>query len=593
MYREGLEWTLFDSPVNLLEVTTPTVVEADTLKLYAKDKSGVSALYYMDDALVEHDFSAAGPLVSGTGVVNRLAYWTATDTIDDVPRTFTAGSVLFAGTDFLPQEDNANFFWDDTNNRLGVGINTPRTSLHIADNDASTANFRGITIDAYSGGAGTVPVARCLTRAARNTSSSPAAVQAGDTLLQLSAGAYNGSAFAEFKVGLDCVAGETWTTTANGTYISIHTTPLLSTTRAERFRIGESGQLGIGGATYGTAGNLFQSGGASAAPSWLDHTTDFLSQYALLAGRSGGQTIIGGTAVADFLSLQATAGIGAGSEYIKFLLGNNGATEIARLTPTGLGVNTALPRSTLHVNGIVTLPNNVYLRGTSAAGHPNYVDLIKAGTDDRVAVGASLVPAASLAQNFGNASARWLTVYTQGLDITGSITLGSGAFVGLDSESGMTVGNDTIINGASGVYININSNAVGGTGPFQIAKDRSTNSGGTLLAQVDYTSGILSIGTASVPSTGTFGIVLPDGTAFATMAANTAGLYAADIVAGNSAIHALSEAGDLIKLYKTGTYTPTNVSADRSYDANSTTIDELADVLGTLITDLQLTGLIG
>jgi len=40
-------------------------------------------------------------------------------------------------------------------------------------------------------------------------------------------------------------------------------------------------------------------------------------------------------------------------------------------------------------------------------------------------------------------------------------------------------------------------------------------------------------------------------------------------------------------------YTPTNVSADRAYDANATTIAELADVLGTLIADLQLTGIIG
>lgn len=34
-------------------------------------------------------------------------------------------------------------------------------------------------------------------------------------------------------------------------------------------------------------------------------------------------------------------------------------------------------------------------------------------------------------------------------------------------------------------------------------------------------------------------------------------------------------------------YTPTNVTTDRSYDANATTVDELADVLGTLIADLQ------
>ena len=36
----------------------------------------------------------------------------------------------------------------------------------------------------------------------------------------------------------------------------------------ERFRVGTSGQLGIGGATYGTSGQVLTSGGASAAPQW-------------------------------------------------------------------------------------------------------------------------------------------------------------------------------------------------------------------------------------------------------------------------------------------------------------------------------------
>lgn len=40
------------------------------------------------------------------------------------------------------------------------------------------------------------------------------------------------------------------------------------------------------------------------------------------------------------------------------------------------------------------------------------------------------------------------------------------------------------------------------------------------------------------------------------------------------------------------TYTPTNVTPDHSYDANATTTDELADVLGTLIADLQAAGII-
>ncbi len=38
---------------------------------------------------------------------------------------------------------------------------------------------------------------------------------------------------------------------------------------------------------------------------------------------------------------------------------------------------------------------------------------------------------------------------------------------------------------------------------------------------------------------------------------------------------------------ESSTYSPTNVTTDRAYDADATTIDELADVLGTLIADLK------
>lgn len=44
---------------------------------------------------------------------------------------------------------------------------------------------------------------------------------------------------------------------------------------------------------------------------------------------------------------------------------------------------------------------------------------------------------------------------------------------------------------------------------------------------------------------------------------------------------------------RSAAYTPTNVTPDRGYDANATSIDEIADVLGTLIADLQEKGLIG
>ena len=42
-----------------------------------------------------------------------------------------------------------------------------------------------------------------------------------------------------------------------------------------------------------------------------------------------------------------------------------------------------------------------------------------------------------------------------------------------------------------------------------------------------------------------------------------------------------------------GEYTSSNYTPDRDYDADSTTVGEIADVLGTLMGDLRLTKIIG
>ncbi len=46
----------------------------------------------------------------------------------------TVGSVLFVGTGTVIQQDNANLFWNDTTNALGIGTATPNTNaiLHLA-----------------------------------------------------------------------------------------------------------------------------------------------------------------------------------------------------------------------------------------------------------------------------------------------------------------------------------------------------------------------------------------------------------------------------------------------------------------------------
>jgi hypothetical protein len=53
----------------------------------------------------------------------------------------TAGSVLFAGASGVLAQDNANFFWDDTNNRLGLGTASPTARLQVTGSTTASSGF--------------------------------------------------------------------------------------------------------------------------------------------------------------------------------------------------------------------------------------------------------------------------------------------------------------------------------------------------------------------------------------------------------------------------------------------------------------------
>lgn len=81
--------------------------------------------------------------VSGTLGVGNGGTGTAT--------TFTAGSVVFAGTSGIYSQDNANFFYDGTNHRLGLGITSPLFELDIRNTSSTTPN---VSIGKWTGSGG-------------------------------------------------------------------------------------------------------------------------------------------------------------------------------------------------------------------------------------------------------------------------------------------------------------------------------------------------------------------------------------------------------------------------------------------------------
>lgn len=100
--------------LDIQEISSPSAPPTNFTRIYAK--SSDSKLYYQTDGALE-----IGPIGVGT-----------------------LGAVVFGGISGVYTQDSTNLFWDDTNNRLGIGTNVPSQPLDVAGNilvSASTANL--------------------------------------------------------------------------------------------------------------------------------------------------------------------------------------------------------------------------------------------------------------------------------------------------------------------------------------------------------------------------------------------------------------------------------------------------------------------
>ena len=160
----------------------------------------------------------------------------------------TAGSVLFAGTSGVLAQDNANFFWDDTNNRLGVGTNAPASNIHSV-----VTSDENIYIDRYNTG---TSASILIFRKANGTIASPTALISGDAIGAFTARGHNGTSMSSTsRAAFIGYASENWTSTANGTFVSIFNTANGAASQTERLRLFSTGNLLLqNGGTFTDAG---------------------------------------------------------------------------------------------------------------------------------------------------------------------------------------------------------------------------------------------------------------------------------------------------------------------------------------------------
>jgi hypothetical protein len=287
---------------------------------------------------------------------------------------FTAGSVVFAGASGVYSQDNANLFWDNTNDRLGIGTATPSATLDVNGNmvlpNSGIINFKDaagtnrnvlqfISGEVRLGGAGAGLSTQTFYTAAaermRITSN-------GDALINTTTSLYgyasnpslelNGAAGATLGLKVGNVAGSY--ISHSGTLNIFNTTNngiALATNNTERMRIANDGEVGIG------VTNPFAK---------LHVDGEFIR-----VDQSGSNAAFLGNAAAMITGAPAGVGLRFDGTALRIAASS---TEIAQFTSGGnLGIGTSSPTFRLQVEVNTDSNAGAFIRnsstGTAASGN--------------------------------------------------------------------------------------------------------------------------------------------------------------------------------------------------------------------------------
>ncbi len=304
--KDGFWDAAYNDKITALSVTGTTT---KTLTATQQDGGQLSTTWTDNDS---------GGTVKGTGTATRVAFWSAADTISS----------------------NADLYWDNTNNRLGVGLTSPSAPLHVVSStdlgDALVLEFNGT----YQGGP-------YQTFQYNEGGSAPS--EDGDLLGGIrSRTAYNtSSGYAGYSTAIEFRNDGAPTSTSSPGRIEFKTTDIGNVNLETRLTIKNRGYVGIGTTSPDTLLHIYNSSTAWGAYSTITLGTDTkgLNQAQLKYYR------------------------GASTSTESFQLSVRGTTALTALYNGRVGIGETSPADKLDVNGAILCNNRVQIDGVDDVGN--------------------------------------------------------------------------------------------------------------------------------------------------------------------------------------------------------------------------------
>jgi hypothetical protein len=143
--------TINGSSVSLGGSTTVTAVNPFALTigtgLSGTSYNGSAAVTIANTGVLSFSAGTTGltPNSATTGAVTLAGTLAVGNGGTGTATAFTAGSAIFAGASGVYSQDNTNYFWDNTNKRLGLGTNSPQQRADLRGTPGATMRLGSVS----------------------------------------------------------------------------------------------------------------------------------------------------------------------------------------------------------------------------------------------------------------------------------------------------------------------------------------------------------------------------------------------------------------------------------------------------------------